>query len=286
MTAVLDRAPLRIATRAPRLFPVVRWEAAKLRSQMRSRITLAICALAPIIVVAITNAQGRPPKDSLFGRYIHQSGFAVALLILGYATQWLLPLLTSIVAGDIFASEDQQGTWKTVLTRSAGRGQLFWAKTIVATVFGVLVLLVLAGSTILSSIVLVGREPVTGLTGQMIGSGTALKLVTLSWLTAIAPMIAFTALAILLSVLTRNPAVGIAAPVGIGLLMQLLGTVGGMTPIRPLLLSTPLESWHGLVTSPHFLTPLYSGFIVCAGWAVVALTAAYLTLRNRDFTEG
>jgi ABC-2 type transport system permease protein len=120
----------------------------------------------------------------------------------------------------------------------------------------------------------------------MIGSGTALKLVTLSWLTAIAPMIAFTALAILLSVLTRNPAVGIAAPVGIGLLMQLLGTVGGMTPIRPLLLSTPLESWHGLVTSPHFLTPLYSGFIVCAGWAVVALTAAYLTLRNRDFTEG
>jgi ABC-2 type transport system permease protein len=286
MTAVLDRAPVRIATRRPRLLPVVLWEAAKLRAQLRSRVTMAICALAPIVVVAITNAQGRPPKDSLFGRFIHQSGFAVALLILGYASQWLLPLLTSIVAGDIFASEDQQGTWKTVLPRSAGRGQLFWAKTIVATVFGVLALLVLAGSTILSSIVLVGHQPVTGLTGQMIGSGTALQLVILSWLTMLAPMLAFTALAILLSVLTRNPAIGIAAPVGIGLLMQLLGTVGGITPIRPLLLSTPLESWHGLLASPHFLNPLYGGFVVCAGWAIVALTAAYLTLRNRDITEG
>ena len=57
----------------------------------------------------------------------------MALLVLGFATQWLLPLLTAIVAGDIFASEDQHGTWKTVLTRSASRSQLFWAKMLVAS---------------------------------------------------------------------------------------------------------------------------------------------------------
>ena len=263
------------AARTPGLFDAVRWETAKLRRQMRARVTLVICAVVPIIVVAVTNGQGRPPKDSLFGRFIHQSGFAVALLILGYATQWLLPLLSSIVAGDIFAGEDPQGTWKTV----------FWAKTIVATIFGVLALLVLAASAVIASIVIVGHQPVTGLTGQTIASGAALKLVILSWLTAIAPMIAFTSLAILLSVRSRNPAVGIAAPVGIGLLMQLLGAVGGIDPIRPLPLSTPLETWHGLLASPQFLTPLWGGLIVSAGWAAVATTAAYLTLRDRDFTE-
>ena len=54
------------------------------------------------------------------------------LLMLGFAAQWVLPLLTALVAGDIFASEDQHGTWKTVLTRSVSRGQLFWAKTLAA----------------------------------------------------------------------------------------------------------------------------------------------------------
>jgi ABC-2 type transport system permease protein len=49
---------------------------------------------------------------------------------------------------DIFASEDQHGTWKTVLTRSASRAQLFWAKTITALAFAICALVVLAASTI------------------------------------------------------------------------------------------------------------------------------------------
>ena len=75
------------------------------------------------------------------------------LLILGFAGQWVLPLLTALVAGDIFAGEDQMGTWKTVLTRSVSRTQMFWAKTITAIGFAVSVLVVLDVSTILSSVV-------------------------------------------------------------------------------------------------------------------------------------
>ena len=77
----------------------------------------------------IVHSQPRPPKDTLFGRFATENGFAMALLVLGFASQWVLPLLTAIVAGDIFASEDQHGTWKTVLTRSIGRSKLFWAKS-------------------------------------------------------------------------------------------------------------------------------------------------------------
>src|SRR6478752_616047 len=160
------------ARRRPTLLDTLRWEASKLAAQARARVALLVCLLAPIAIVAIINGQQRPPKDSLFGRYIHASGFAVALLILGFAAQWILPLLTALVAGDIFASEDQHGTWKTVLTRSATRAQLFWAKTITAIAFAVLALAVLAASTILSSVVVVGHQELTGLTGQVIPSGT------------------------------------------------------------------------------------------------------------------
>ena len=100
--------------RTPTLLDAVTWEMSKLAAQLRSRATLAFCLLAPIAVVLILKGQQPPPKDTLFGRYIHSTGLAVPLLMLGFATQWILPLLTAIVAGDIFASEDHHGTWKTV----------------------------------------------------------------------------------------------------------------------------------------------------------------------------
>jgi ABC-2 type transport system permease protein len=276
----------RAAPRKPTLLDAIRWETSKLAAQARTRYTLAICLLAPILIVVVVNGQQRPPKDSLFGRHIHASGFAVPLLILGFAAQWVLPLLTALVAGDIFASEDQHGTWKTVLTRSASRAQLFWAKTITALAFAVGVLILLAASTIVSSVLIVGHQSLIGLTGQVIPSGTAARLVVAGWATALAPLLGFTCLAILLSVRTRNPAFGIAAPVVIGMVMQLAGSLGGVEAIRPLLLTTPFESWHGLLAQHPFHGPLIWGLAASAGWCVVCLTIAFFSLRRRDITGG
>jgi ABC-2 type transport system permease protein len=208
------------------------------------------------------------------------------LFILAFAGQWIFPLLASIVAGDIFASEDQHGTWKTILTRSVSRGQVFWAKTATATLFTVVATVVLAASTVVTSVLLIGTQPLTGLTGQVIAPGTALQLVLASWATALPALIGFTALAILLSVKTRNPAAGVATPVVLGLIMQLLGSIGGIDLLRRFLLTTPLESWYGLLTAHHFYGPLTFGLAVSAGWTLVCLTAAYFSLRRRDITGG
>jgi len=282
------RAPATHATarRRPSLLDAIRWEMTKLGAQARARWTLFVCLVAPIAIVLVINAQQRPPKDSLYGRYIHHSGFAVVLLVLGFAAQWVFPLLTALVAGDIFASEDQHGTWKTVLTRSASRGQLFWAKTITALAFSTAVLLVLAAVTTVASVLVVGRQDLVGLTGQIIPSGTAARLIVESWATQLAPMVGFTCLAILLSVWSRNPAVGIAAPVVVGMVMQLVGGLGGIPALRPLLLTTPFESWHGLLTEQRFYAPLATGLIVCAVWSVACLAIARWNLLRRDITGG
>ena len=275
-----------VARRRPSLIDATRWELSKLRAQMRARIALLLCLVGPVLVVIVVNGQGRPPKDSLFGRYIHESGYAVPLLILGFAAQWLLPLLTALVAGDIFASENQHGTWKTVLTRSASRAQVFWAKTITAVLYAVSALVVLAASTIVSSMLIVGHQDLVGLTGQLIPSGHAAGLVIASWATTLAPLLGFTCLAILLSVRTGNPAFGIAAPVVIGMVMTLVGSLGGVEAIRPLLLTTPFESWHGLLAQHQFFSPLVSGFVVSAGWCAVCLATAFVSLRRADITGG
>jgi ABC-2 type transport system permease protein len=276
----------RTARRHPSLVDATRWELSKLGAQMRARIALALCLVGPVLVVIVVNGQGRPPKDTLYGRYIHQSGYAVPLLILGFATQWLLPLLTALVAGDIFASENQHGTWKTILTRSASRAQVFWAKTITALLFAIATLVVLATSTIVASVLIVGHQDLVGLTGQLIPSGHAAGLVVASWVTALAPLIGFTCLAILLSIQTGSPAFGIAAPVVIGMVMSLLGGLGGVEAIRPLLLTTPFESWHGLLAEHQFFSPLVTGLIVSAGWSIACLAAGFVSLRRADITEG
>ncbi|MFC4147255.1 ABC transporter permease [Micromonospora mangrovi] len=273
------------ARRRPGTATVLRGEATRLAAQIRSRALLVGAVVVPIAVVLIFNTQ-LPPKDTIYGRHIHTSGYAVPLFVLAFAHQWVLPLLAALVAGDIFATEDQHGTWKTILTRSVSRTQVFWAKTLTAVGFNLLVLALLAASTITTSLLVVGRQPLPGLGGQLIPPGHALPLVVASWATAVAPVLGFTGLAILLSVTTRNPTVGVAAPVVLGMIMQLVSSLGGLNQARRLLLTTPFEAWHGLLTAHPFTAPVTTGAAVSAGWLVVCLTLAHRHLRRRDITGG
>ena len=268
------------------LTAVLGWEIRKLSAQLRARFVLLGAFLGPIPVVAAINAQAQAPKDTLFGRYATTSGYSLALLLLGFAGQWALPLLTSIVAGDIFASEDLHGTWKTVLTRSASRSQLYWAKVITSFGFATLVVAVLSASTIATSVILGGHGRLTGVSGQPIGSPEALRLVSESWASTLVPTLGFTCLAILISVATRSTAAGIAAPAVLGMLMQLVGSLGSIAGLRSVLLSTPYEAWHGLLAAPRFTGPLVDGLVVSAVWSAVCLAAAFVMVRRRDITGG
>ena len=261
-------------------------ELRKLVAQKRVRFALLGCLIAPFIVTIVLKGQQRPPKDTLYGRHIHASGFAVALFVLTFVSQWVLPFLTALVAGDIFATEDHLGTWKTLLTRSASRTHVFLGKCIAAILFATTVLVVLTASTIASGVALVGRQDLVGLTGQLIPGNTAFLLVAASWMTVLAPLIAFTAIAILLSVLSRNPAIGVVGPIVIGLMAQLLGWLGGIDAERRLLPTTPLDAWHGLLAEHRYYDLITQGTLVSGGWIVICIGVAYIVLRRRDITGG
>src|SRR3954471_12398421 len=158
----------RAVANRPGFLAALRLEGIKLRAQLRTKALLLGAVIVPVAVVLIVHSQPRPPKDTLFGRFATENGFAMALLVLGVASQWVLPLLTAIVAGDIFASEDQHGTWKTILTRSVSRSQVFVGKAVVAIGFAVLAYLILGITTVLASVWIVGNQPLVGLSGQLI----------------------------------------------------------------------------------------------------------------------
>jgi ABC-2 type transport system permease protein len=260
---------------------VWRWELSKLAGQIRVRVMAVLCLLVPFVVVGALKVQSAVPQDTLFGQWVHTSGFAVPLVILGFCGQWVLPLLTSVVAGDIFSSEDHFGTWKTVMTRSRTRGQIFLGKLAAALSYTMVMLAILIATSLLAGL-LMGTQPLVGLSGQLVAPGRAEALVLASWATQVPPVLGFCALAVTVSVLSRNSVVGIGAPVVAGLVMQLATLVNMPQAIRAALLANPFQTWHGFWVEPHFYGPFLQGLITCFVWFVICLGLAWTVFRFRS----
>ena len=147
---------------------VYRVEITKIRAQLLPRAAAVICLIAPFAFAVFINTQSSVPADSLFGRWVQSSGFAIPFVLLGFAGIAGFPLIASVVAGDIFASEDRQSTWKTVLTRSCSRGQVFVGKTLAAMTFSVAMVALLGVSSAIAGMLVVGRQPLVGLSGELL----------------------------------------------------------------------------------------------------------------------
>jgi ABC-2 type transport system permease protein len=261
---------------------VVRAELMKLTAQVRVRVLLLVCVFGPVLAALVLGQQSGLPKDTLFGRHVHASGYALPLVILGFAGTWGFPLLTSLVAGDIFSAEDAHHTWPALLTRSRTRAQVFTAKVVAAALVAAVLLLLLTATSTLAGVALSGNKPLVGLSGTELSPGHAALLVVASWLTALPPLLAFTALACLLSVVSRSSVVGVGGPVVLGLLMQLLGLLGGLGSATDALLTTPFAAWRGLVREHPYYGPLWQGALVSLVWAAVCLAVARRVLLTRD----
>src|SRR5262245_66044709 len=90
-------------------------EWSKIAAQAKVRLVLAACLAGPFGFAAAMRLQSSVPADTLFGRAVMESGFAIPLVVLGFAGLWAFPAMTSVVGGDLFSAEDRYGTWAAVL---------------------------------------------------------------------------------------------------------------------------------------------------------------------------
>jgi len=261
---------------------VVGVECAKLLSQINVRILLIACVASPFMFAAAMRVQSNVPADTLFGRGIAESGFALPLVVLGFAALWIFPAVASLVGGDLFAAEDRYGTWPTVLTRSRSRTELFAGKVVTAFAFSALAVTALAVSSVAAGMIVIGSQPLINLSGLLLSPARALTDVSLAWASVLPPTLGFTALAVLASVATRSSAAGIGLPVVAGLTMQLLALVDGPEALRRVLITSGFVAWHGLLTDPVSWGPVVHGAIVTGLYTVVCLGIAYLRLQRRD----
>jgi ABC-2 type transport system permease protein len=270
----------------PHTATVYRWELRKLVAQKRTYLGLAAAIIAPTIFVVALAVQNGSPNDVPFGRYVRDSGLAAPLVLLTFGSIWLFPLIASLVAGDIVASEDGNGTLKTILTRSVTRGQIFAAKAAAAGSYALLALVAMAVASLTEAIIFWGFNPITSLSGTSVSAWRGLGLVFASLGVYALPLLAITAIGVLLSTVTRNSAGAVVGALMTALLMQLIGILPGFGGIKPYLLTTQFDAWHGFLRTPIDWAPVTRGGWVSLVYIVVALTAAYLTFLRRDVAGG
>ena len=283
MTATLA-AEAPVVRRVP-VARVYRFELVKLLSQWRVRLLIIACWLAPAGFVAVVSRQASLPVDTLFGRSMHATGWAGSLVVLAFSGTWALPLVTSLVAGDVFAAEDRLGTWRHLLVAVRSPLRIFWAKTLASLTVIVLLLVGLAVSSALSGVLVVGNRELVALDGRVLPPGDAAGKVLLAWLCVLAPTLALAAIGLLGSVALGRSPMGLLLPAVVALTMQLVQMLPVPVGVRLALPGYAFISWNGLFTSPAQLRPLLIGIGVSLLWAVVATALAGFLFRQRDFTN-
>ncbi|NBH11279.1 ABC transporter permease [Amycolatopsis sp. SID8362] len=283
MTATTT-APLP-AARPVALLRGYRFELVKLFAAWRIRLLILACWLAPAVFVAAVSQQSSLPVDTLFGRWMNASGWAGPLVMLGFAGSYALPLLTSVVAGDVFAAEDRLGTWRHLLVAVRSARRIFVAKALASLTVIVVLVAGMGISSAVGGLVAVGSRPLVGFDGHLLAAGDAAGQVVLAWVCVLAPTLALAGVGLLGSVLGGRSPLGLLLPAVVALAMGLAQLLPLPVAVRLALPSYAFVSWNGLFTEPRQLGPLLIGVGVGLAWAVLATALAYVLFLRRDFTN-
>jgi ABC-2 type transport system permease protein len=261
---------------------VYEWEILKLLAQKRTYLGLISAMLVPVVFVVVLLIQTGGPNDVPLGRYIRDTGLAAPFVVLFFMSIWGLPLITSLVAGDIVAAETQNDTLKTIFTRSRERGQVFTGKVLAVLTYTFVVVFAMGLVGLAAGTIAWGFHPLTSLSGTKVSAGHGVGLLVASLGVYFLPLAGIAAFGLLLSTVTRNSAASVVGSLMFALLMQLLGVLPGTESIRPYLLGTQFEAWHGFLRTPADWAPVIRAFWVCALYISIPVAAAYLVFLRRD----
>jgi ABC-2 type transport system permease protein len=275
----------RASTRPAPAWRSYRFELVKLVAQWPIRLALLACWLGPALIVAVISQQSSLPSDTVFGRWMSQTGWAGSLVVLSFSCSWILPLLTSLVAGDVFASEDRLGTWRHLLVAVRSPRRIFAAKALASLTIIILLAVGLATSGIIGGLAAVGNRPLVGLDGHLLAPGQAASAVLLAWASVLAPTLAFAAVGLLGSVALGRSPMGLVVPALLALLLQIAQLLPLPVVVRVALPSYAFIGWRGLFTDPAQNGPLSIGIAVSLLLAVAASALAYRLFMRRDFTD-
>jgi ABC-2 type transport system permease protein len=258
-----------------------RWEVRKLLAQKRTYIGIGAAALLPIVFVMVMGLQSGGPYDVPLGHNLRRTGLSITLVVLTFASRFGAQLVTALVAGDIVAAEDSEGTLKTILTRSLRRGQILGGKVLASLTYVVALLVALGISGVVSGTIAWGWRPLVTLSHARVSAAHALGLTAAALAVFAMTLVAVAAFAVFLSVATRNSAASIVGALVWALAWEAVaGLVHGSWTRYTL--GKQLDAWQAVFHSPVVWSEIGRSAWVCGLYVAVPLAVAWWIFNRRD----
>jgi ABC-2 type transport system permease protein len=277
-----------IGARRPNTLTIWRWELRKLAAQKRTYLGFVVAIIPSVLFVVLAHVHQHHGHggSSIFFAELTQSGLVTPVLTLILASTFFLPLASALVAGDIVANEDNNGTLKTILTRSVDRGQVFVAKALAAFTYAAATIFAAALVATVAGVASWGFHDIISLSGTVVPPGEALLLIIAANACYLIPIAAIVSIGVLLSTVTRNSAAAVVGTLAVTLILALIPVIPGLEGAKPYLLTTEYNAWQGLLRTPTDWGPIGHSAWVCALYAVPCLLIAYLVFLRRDVAGG
>jgi ABC-2 type transport system permease protein len=289
----MSASPTAVAAKAkaPQTFSV-RTELRRQASRPRTRITLALMALLPLIVLgAFEFGNTNGDDDDGGGTFDALSSLATAgganfaLFTLLVSASFLLIVVVALFFGDTIASEASWGSLRYLLAIPVPRSRLLGVKLIVALIYSALALVILVGTAFLAGTLRYGWEPLRSTISDEIPAGEGLlrMLAAAAYIGVILLVVA--SLAFLLSVSTDAPLGAVGGAVLLQILSSILDQITALGTIRNFLPTHYANAWLGLLSTPVQLDGVVRGCIAALCYATVLFGFAFWRFRTKDIVS-
>jgi ABC-2 type transport system permease protein len=276
------------------MWQLTKIELFKIFKKPRTYIAFAAITVIIVLVQLAMYVDGRLYLDFMLQSF--QETFQVSGIVLnGYFVCYLIlqtllvhvPLLISLVAGDIVAGEANMGTLRLLLTKPVSRTGIMMSKFLAATIYTLLLLLFMALLALFGSILIFGKGDLMIFKSEMVvildksdilwRYGAAFGFAALSMTTV-------ASLAFLFSVFAENSIGPIIAAMSVIIVFTILTSmdIPLFNALKPYLFTNHMLNWKGFFERPVDYKEIGKSITVLVIHITFFISLAIIVFRRKD----
>lgn len=214
------------------------------------------------------------------------NGYFVCLFIL-QALLVHVPLLISLVAGDMVAGEANMGTLRLLMTKPLTRTELMLSKFFASCIYTILLLSFMALLSLYGSLLIFGKGDLMVFKSEMVSileSNDVLWRYAAAFGFAAISMITVASLAFLLSVFAENSIGPIIATMSVVIVFTILTSLDlpFFNQLKPFLFTNHMLNWKGFFDRPVDSAEVLKSALVLTAHIIIFVSLAIWSFRKKD----
>jgi ABC-2 type transport system permease protein len=275
---------------------MIRVELVKLVRRPRTWISIALLCALPILVAAFVAARHLAPAPGTgpaFLSAVLNDGALYPAAAMAMVVPVFLPIAVAVLAGDSVAGEAAAGTLRYLLIRPVGRTRLLIAKLISVTVFVLMSVVAVVGTSFVTGALLfgLGSPAAVGQAGGVTSlSGVPLTpfQLTVRLVAAVGfvtvSMLGVAAIAVFLSTITDSALGAALGALAVLVASEVLAVLDAADAVHPFLPTRYWLAWVDFFRDPVLFRDIERGVGLQLVYVAVLLGAAWANFVTKDVT--